>query len=81
MGLLWWIIIGAVAGWLAGTLIRGGGFGFIVNVLVGIAGAVIGGWVFGLLGIAAGGIMGSLVTALVGAVLLLWIISLFRRRV
>lgn len=81
MGLLWWIIIGAVAGWLAGTLMRGGGFGFIVNVLVGIAGAVIGGWVFGLLGIAAGGIMGSLVTALVGAVLLLWIISLFRRRV
>ena len=81
MGLLWWIIIGAVAGWLAGTLMRGGGFGFIVNVLVGIAGAVIGGWVFRLLGIAAGGIMGSLVTALVGAVLLLWIISLFRRRV
>ena len=81
MGLLWWIIIGAVAGWLAGTLMGGWGFGFIVNVLVGIAGAVIGGWVFGLLGIAAGGIMGSLVTALVGAVLLLWIISLFRRRV
>ena len=81
MGWLWWIIIGAVAGWLAGTLMRGGGFGFIVNVLVGIAGAVIGGWVFRLLGIAAGGIMGSLVTALVGAVLLLWIISLFRRRV
>ncbi len=81
MGWLWWIIIGAVAGWLAGTLMRGGGFGFIVNVLVGIAGAVIGGWVFGLLGIAAGGIMGSLITALIGAVILLWIISLFRRRV
>ena len=81
MGWLWWIIIGAVAGWLAGTLMRGGGFGFIVNVLVGIAGAVIGGWVFGLLGIAEGGILGSLVTALVGAVLLLWIISLFRKRV
>ena len=81
MGWLWWIIIGAVAGWLAGTLMRGGGVGFIVNVLVGIAGAVIGGWVFGLLGIAAGGILGSLVTALVGAVLLLWIISLFRKRV
>ena len=81
MGWLWWIIIGAVAGWLAGTLMRGGGFGFIVNVLVGIAGAIIGGWVFGLLGIAAGGIMGSLITALIGAVILLWIISLFRRRV
>lgn len=79
MGWLWWIIIGAVAGWLAGKLMRGGGFGFIVNLLVGIAGAVIGGWVFGLLGISAGGVIGSLVTALVGAILLLWIISLFKR--
>ena len=79
MGWIWWIIIGAVAGWLAGKLMRGGGFGFIVNLLVGIAGAVIGGWVFGLLGIAAGGIIGSLVTALVGAIILLWIISLFKR--
>ena len=79
MGLIWWIIIGAVAGWLAGKLMRGGGFGFLVNLLVGIAGAVIGGWVFGLLGIATGGIIGSLVTALVRAILLLWIISLFKR--
>lgn len=78
---LWWIIIGAVAGWLAGTLMRGGGFGFLVNVIVGIAGGVIGGWVFGLLGITTSGIIGSLITAFVGAVLLLWIISLFKRRV
>ncbi|NLJ00589.1 MAG: GlsB/YeaQ/YmgE family stress response membrane protein [Bacteroidales bacterium] len=80
MGWIWWIIIGAVAGWLAGLLMRGDGFGFIVNLLVGIAGAVIGGWVFGLLGIAAGGVIGSLITALIGAIILLWIISLFRRR-
>jgi len=79
MSLLWWIIIGAIAGWLAGKLMRGGGFGFIVNLLVGIAGAVIGGWVFGLLGITTGGVIGSLITAMVGAILLLWIISLFRR--
>lgn len=79
MSLLWWIIIGVIAGWLAGKLMRGGGFGFIVNLLVGIAGAVIGGWVFGLLGITTGGVIGSLITALVGAILLLWIISLFRR--
>ncbi len=78
---LWWFIIGAVAGWLAGTLMRGGGFGFLVNVIVGIAGGVIGGWVFGLLGITTSGIIGSLITAFVGAVLLLWIISLFKRRV
>ncbi len=79
MGLIWWIIIGVVAGWLAGKLMRGGGFGFLVNLLVGIAGAVIGGWVFELLSIEASGIVGSLVTALVGAILLLWIISLFKR--
>ncbi len=79
MGWIWWIIIGAVAGWLAGKLMRGGGFGFIVNLLVGIAGAVIGGWVFGLLGIAAGGVIGSLITAFIGAIILLWIISLFKR--
>ena len=80
MGWIGWIIIGAIAGWLAGKLMRGGGFGFIVNFLVGIAGAVIGGWVFGLLGLSSGGgIVGSLVTALVGAILLLWIISLFKR--
>jgi len=79
MGWLWWIIIGAVAGWLAGILMKGHGFGLLVNLLVGIVGGVIGGWVFGLLGITSGGIIGSLVTALVGAVLLLWIISLFKR--
>jgi uncharacterized membrane protein YeaQ/YmgE (transglycosylase-associated protein family) len=58
---------------------RGGGFGLLVNIIVGIAGAIIGGWVFGLLGISASGILGSLITALVGAILLLWIISLFKR--
>ncbi|KUK75937.1 MAG: Transglycosylase associated protein [Proteiniphilum acetatigenes] len=61
---------------------RGGGFGLLVNILVGIAGSVIGGWVFGLLGISAGsGVIPSFVTALIGAVLLLWIISLFRKKV
>ena len=93
MGWLWWIIIGAIAGWLAGKIMRGGGFGLLVNIIVGIVasigfnwivpaivGAIIGGWVFGLLGITTGGVIGTLITALVGAILLLWIISLFRRR-
>lgn len=79
MNFLLWILIGAIAGWLAGKLMRGGGFGLLVNILVGIAGSVIGGWVFGLLGISAGGTIGSFVTALIGAVLLLWIISLFKK--
>ena len=80
MGFLWFIIIGIVAGFVAGTLMRGGGFGILVNLVVGIIGAVLGGWVFGLLGIATTGIVGSLVTATVGAIILLWIVSLFQRR-
>lgn len=79
IGWLWFIIIGILAGFIAGKLMRGGGFGILVNLVVGIIGAVLGGWVFGLLGIAAGGIIGSLVTATVGAIILLWIISLFQR--
>ncbi len=80
MGFLWFILIGIVAGFVAGTLMRGGGFGILVNLVVGIIGAVLGGWVFGLLGIHTTGIIGSLVTATVGAIILLWIISLFQRR-
>jgi uncharacterized membrane protein YeaQ/YmgE (transglycosylase-associated protein family) len=80
MGFLWFIIIGIVAGFVAGKLMRGGGFGILVNLVVGIIGAVLGGWVFGLLGIHTTGIIGSLVTATVGAIILLWIISLFQRR-
>jgi len=79
IGWLWFIIIGILAGFIAGKLMRGGGFGILVNLVVGIIGAVLGGWVFGLLGISAGGIIGSLVTATVGAIILLWIISLFKR--
>ncbi|MDD4537125.1 MAG: GlsB/YeaQ/YmgE family stress response membrane protein [Petrimonas sp.] len=80
MGWLWFIIIGAVAGWLAGNIMRGGGFGLLMNIVVGVVGALIGGWVFDLLGIGTGdGLMGSLITALVGAILLLWVISLFKR--
>lgn len=79
LGWLWFIIIGIVAGYVAGRVMRGGGFGIIVNLVVGIIGALLGGWIFGLLGISAGGVLGSLVTATVGAIVLLWILSLFRR--
>jgi uncharacterized membrane protein YeaQ/YmgE (transglycosylase-associated protein family) len=75
MGLLWTLIIGAIAGWLAGTLVKGRGFGLIVDIVVGIVGAVIGGWVFGLLGIGAWGLTGRLAIATVGAVILLVIIK------
>jgi uncharacterized membrane protein YeaQ/YmgE (transglycosylase-associated protein family) len=75
MSLLWTLIIGAVAGWLAGVLVKGRGFGIIVDIIVGIVGAFIGGWVFGLLGIAAWGLTGQLAMATVGAVILLVIIK------
>ena len=76
MGFLWYIIIGIAAGFLTGKIMRGGGFGVIINLILGI----LGGWVFGLLGIAASGIIGSLITATVGAILMLWIASLFNKR-
>ena len=80
MGFLWYNIIGIAAGFLAGKIMRGGGFGVIINLILGIVGGVLGGWVFGLFGIAASGIIGSLITATVGAILVLWIASLFNKR-
>lgn len=73
MGFLWYIIIGIAAGFLAGKIMRGGGFGVIINLILGIVGGVLGGWVFGLFGIAASGIIGSLITATVGALSLIHI--------
>ncbi|WP_260449843.1 GlsB/YeaQ/YmgE family stress response membrane protein [Burkholderia contaminans] len=78
-GLIIWLVIGAIAGWLAGVLVKGGGFGLLVDIVVGILGAVIGGWLAGLLGIGFSGILGSIVIALIGAVILLLVIRLFRR--
>ncbi|WP_338667975.1 GlsB/YeaQ/YmgE family stress response membrane protein [Pseudodesulfovibrio methanolicus] len=78
IGLFWFVLIGLVAGWLAGMLMKGG-FGLIGDIVVGILGAVIGGYVFGLLGINSGGLLGAIVTATVGAVILIFILRLFRR--
>lgn len=73
------IIIGCLAGFIAGKIMRGGGFGFWMNLLLGIVGGVVGGWTLSLLNISWGGTIGSLGTAVVGAVLLLWVASLFRK--
>ena len=72
------LAIGAVAGWLAGTLMKGGGFGLLGNIVVGIIGAVIGGFVFGLLGITTSSLIGSLITAVVGAGILLFLVGLVK---
>lgn len=78
-GLIIFLAIGAVAGWLAGTLVKGGGFGLLGDIVVGIIGAVVGGFVFGLLGISAGGLIGAIITATVGAVILLYVVRLMKK--
>ncbi len=80
MSFIYYIIIGAIAGWLAGKIMKGGGFGLLMNMVLGIIGGVVGGWVFGLLGLSAdGGTIGSLVTSVVGAVLILYVGRLIKK--
>ena len=78
-GLVWFLLIGLVAGWLAGRVMRGGGYGVVGDLVVGVIGALLGGWLFGLLGISAGGLIGALITAFVGAVVLIALLRLIRR--
>lgn len=74
------LIVGAIAGWLAGQIVRGFGFGLVGNIVVGIVGAVIAGWLFPRLGISlGGGLIGSIIAAAIGAVILLFVIGLIRR--
>lgn len=79
-GLLWWIIVGLIAGFLAGKVMKGGGYGVVVDIILGILGAIVGGWVFGLLGISiGGGLIGSILVAFIGAVILIWITRLLKK--
>ena len=80
MHFIWFILIGAVAGWLAGQMTKGSGFGILGNILVGIVGGVIGGWVFGLLGLYSDSLIGELITATIGALILIWIANWVSRR-
>ncbi len=73
------LAIGALAGWLAGKLMRGGGFGLLGNMVIGVLGSFIGGYLFGMLGIAFGGLIGSIVTAVAGAALLLFVVRLIKK--
>ena len=79
-GLIWWLIVGGIAGMLAGLVMKGGGYGVVVDIILGILGAFVGGWVFGLLGIGAGGgIIGSIVVAFIGACILIGITRALKR--
>jgi uncharacterized membrane protein YeaQ/YmgE (transglycosylase-associated protein family) len=79
MTLLWLLIIGGIAGWLAGVIMKGSGYGLIGDIVIGIVGAVIGGHVLVWLGIAAYGLLGSLISALFGAIILIFILRLIKR--
>ena len=77
--LIWMLVIGAVAGWLAGLVMKGRGFGIAGNIVIGILGAVLGGLLFGALGIVFWGLLGTLLEAFLGSVILLFIIGLIKR--
>lgn len=76
--LLLFLVIGIVAGFLAGKIMKGSGFGLIGDLVIGVIGSFVGVWVFGLLGISSGGIFGLLIAAVVGALLLLYVVRLAR---
>lgn len=80
MGFIWSIIIGILAGFIAGKIMRGSGFGLLLNLLVGIVGGVLGRQIYILLGFDANGILGNLIMSTVGAIVLLWIVSLFKKK-
>jgi len=79
MNLVWFLLIGLVAGFVAGKIWKGSGFGLVGDLVVGVIGALLGGWVLGLVGISFGGLIGALVTAVIGALLLLWIVRLIKK--
>lgn len=77
--LIVFLVVGVVAGWLAGKIMKGGGFGLVGDLVLGVIGAFVGGWVFGMLGILPVGILGTLISATAGALILLYIIRLVKK--
>ena len=78
--MIYWLVVGLIAGWLAGLVMKGGGYVIIVDILLGIVGGWLGGWLFGRLGIwPAGGMLGSIIVAFIGAVILVGITRLLKR--
>ena len=79
MSLLWFLLIGIVAGWLAGQIMGSGGYGILGDLILGVIGAIVGGYLFGMLGIGAGGLIGALITATVGAIVLIALLRLIKK--
>lgn len=76
--LIWFLLVGLIAGWLAGQIMKGSGFGLVGDLVVGVLGAFLGAWLFSLLGITTWGLLGSILVALVGALVLLFLVRLIR---
>jgi uncharacterized membrane protein YeaQ/YmgE (transglycosylase-associated protein family) len=72
-GLIWWIIVGLIAGWATGKIMKGSGYGLLTDTVLGLVGAVIGGEIMGALGFAGGGLIYSIIVAIIGACLLVWL--------
>ena len=80
MEFVWFILIGLAAGWLAGQIMKGGGFGVLGDIVVGVIGALLGGFLFSLAGVSGGGgLIGSLVVATIGAIALLFVLRLVKK--
>ena len=77
--LIWLIVVGLIAGWAAGKIMKGGGYGPAIDILLGIVGSVVGGWLLGLLGLHAGGLIGEIIVAIIGAVFLIWLSRLLKK--
>jgi uncharacterized membrane protein YeaQ/YmgE (transglycosylase-associated protein family) len=78
--LIWWIVVGLIAGWAAGKIMRGGGYGALMDIVLGMVGAILGGWIFNAIGIyPGGGLIGRIVVAIVGAVILIWITRMLKK--
>ena len=78
-GIIWWIVVGLIAGWAAGKLMKGGGYGVIADIILGILGGILGGWVVGQLGIGGGGMVWSILVAILGAVILIALTRLIKK--
>lgn len=76
MWFLWWIIVGLIAGWAAGRIMKGSGYGPLMDIVLGIIGAVLGGWIMSMLGIGGGGMIWTIIVAIIGAVILVWLVRL-----
>jgi uncharacterized membrane protein YeaQ/YmgE (transglycosylase-associated protein family) len=80
MEFLWFILIGIAAGWITGQVMKGGGYGLVGDLVVGVIGAILGGWLFGLIGIAGGSLIGQLIIATIGAIVLVLLLRLITKK-